>query len=224
MIKHVIFDLGGVLLDLDMPRSMASFQTLGADLTALLKPVQKDAADGKVGATLCDGLMASGVMDLYQTGDVSTDRFLTEMQRHCAPGTTVEQVVSAWNDCLLSIPQYKLDYILSLRERGYQTHLLSNTNDAHWKFIAAECFNGHPEAYFHRLFLSQEMHQAKPNAEIFQSVLSQLDAAPEECLFLDDTQANVDAAAALGYSVYKTPLQYDFRSDIDAMLQISKGS
>ncbi len=218
MIKHLIFDLGGVLLDLDMPRSMASFEALEADMGALLQPVSRTSAEGRASATLCDGLVACGVMDLYQTGDVSTERFLTEMQGHCRSGTTVEQVLQAWNDCILSIPEYKLDYLRELRSRGYQVHLLSNTNEAHWVRIAEDCFQGRPEEYFGHLFLSQEMHMAKPNADIFHSVLSKLQASPAECLFLDDTQANVDAASALGYNVYKTPLHYDFRADIDAML------
>ncbi len=218
MITHLIFDLGGVLLDLDMPRSMASFKALEADMSTLLQPVSRTSADGKASATLCDGLVACGVMDSYQTGDVSTESFLSEIQGHCRPGTTVEQVLQAWNDCILSIPEYKLDYLRELRSRGYQVHLLSNTNEAHWLRIAEDCFNGHPEEYFDHLFLSQEMHMAKPNADIFQAVLFRLQASPEECLFLDDTQANVDAASALGYHVYKTPLLYDFRKDIDAML------
>lgn len=218
MIKHVIFDFGGVLLDLDMPRSMAAFQALGADMGALLRPVDRTEAGGRAGATLCDGLAACGVMDLYQTGDVTTGQLVSEILAHCRPGTTEEQVLEAWDACLLSIPGYKLDYLRHLRERGYHVHLLSNTNEAHWRRASRECFGGHPEQYFHSLFLSQEMHMAKPNDDIFLSVLSRLHASPGECLFLDDTQANVDAAAALGYRVYKTPVRYDFRAEVDAIL------
>lgn len=222
MIKHVIFDLGGVLLDLDMPRSMVGFKALEADMSALLQPVSGIPAEGKAGATLCDGLVAGGIMDMYQTGDVTTARLVAEIQGICCPGTTAEQVLKAWNDCLLSIPEYKLDYIRNLTSRGYQVHLLSNTNEAHWTRIAEECFHGHPETFFHSLFLSQEMHMAKPNSDIFQAVLSRLQASPEECLFLDDTQANVDAASALGYRVYKAPLHHDFRAEIDAILAADK--
>lgn len=218
MIKHVIFDFGGVLLDLDMPRSMASFKALGADMGALFRPVSQVSATGKAGATLCDGIEACGVMDLYQTGDVTTSQLVDEILANCNPGATPEQVLAAWNDCLLNIPEYKLDYIRELRARGYRTHLLSNTNEAHWIHAVEKCFHGHAEVFFDKLFLSQEMHMAKPNADVFLSVLSQLQASPDECLFLDDTQANVDAAAALGYHVYKSPLHYDFRTDIDIIL------
>ena len=219
MIKHVIFDLGGVLIDLDMPRSMQSFAALGADPKALLQPASSAATEGRAKATLCDGMVANGAMDLYQTGDISTDDFVKGIQSYCHEGTTEQQVMDAWNDCLLTIPAYKLEYLKQLRKQGYAVHLLSNTNDAHWQFIAEEHFGGKTEEYFDQLFLSQEMHMAKPNADIFQAVLERLGAKSSECLFLDDSQANVDAAQALGYNVYKTPLHYDFREEINDMLK-----
>lgn len=219
MIKHVIFDLGGVLIDLDMPRCLEEFRALGADPEVLLqRPEPADAGSGKAKATLCDGLVANGAMDLYQTGDVSTDDFVAGIQRFCRPGTTEEQVLEAWNACLLTIPAYKLEFIKALRAEGYCTHLLSNTNDAHWQLIAKEHFGGRTDEYFDSLFLSQEMHMSKPNADIFLAVLEQLGARPEECLFIDDAQANVDAAQALGYNVYKAPVKYDFRNEIQNIL------
>ena len=219
MIKHVIFDLGGVLIDLDMPRCMQSFSSLGADPKALLQPASVAPAEGRAKATLCDGMVANGAMDLYQTGDISTADFIKGMLSFCHEGTTEQQVMDAWNECLLTIPAYKLDYLKQLRQQGYAVHLLSNTNEAHWQFIAEKHFGGKTEEYFSQLFLSQEMHMAKPNADIFLAVLERLGAKPSECLFLDDSQANVDAAQALGYNVYKTPLHYDFREEINNMLK-----
>ena len=215
MIKHVIFDLGGVLIDLDMPRCLESFRTLGADPSVILqRPNSASAENGRAKATLCDGLVANGAMDLYQTGDISTEDFVSGIQKFCHPGTTAEQVLEAWNDCLLDIPASKLEFISQLRAEGYKVHLLSNTNEAHWVHIAEKHFGGMAEDYFDHLFLSQEMHMAKPNDNIFLAVLEQLGAKAGECLFIDDAQANVDAARTLGYNVYKAPVKYDFRNEI----------
>jgi putative hydrolase of the HAD superfamily len=85
--------------------------------------------------------------------------------------------------------------------------------------IAEKHFGGMAEDYFDHLFLSQEMHMAKPNGDIFLAVLEQLGARAEECLFIDDAQANVDAAKALGYNVYKAPVRYDFRNEIQNILK-----
>lgn len=219
MIKHVIFDLGGVLIDLDMPRCLESFRTLGADPSVLLqRPDSASAESGRAKATLCDGLVANGAMDLYQTGDISTEDFVSGIQKFCHPSTTAEQVLEAWNDCLLSIPAYKLEYIKSLRAEGYKVHLLSNTNEAHWVHIAEKHFGGKTEEYFDHLFLSQEMHMSKPNDDIFIAVLDRLGVKAEECLFIDDAQANVDAAKALGYNVYKAPVKYDYCAEINEIL------
>lgn len=220
MIKHVIFDLGGVLIDLDMPQCLESFRTLGADPSVILqRPDPASAENGRAKATLCDGLVANGAMDLYQTGDISTEDFVSGIQKFCHPGTTAEQVLEAWNDCLLDIPASKLEFIRQLRAEGYKVHLLSNTNEAHWLHIAEKHFGGMAEDYFDHLFLSQEMHMAKPNDNIFLAVLEQLGAKAEECLFIDDAKANVDAAKALGYNVYKAPVKYDFRNEIQNILK-----
>ncbi|MBR1668446.1 MAG: HAD-IA family hydrolase [Bacteroidaceae bacterium] len=83
--------------------------------------------------------------------------------------------------------------------------MLSNTNDAHWQDIKARCFGGQEnvDKYFDHVFLSQEMHLAKPNDEIFLEVLRQIGAKAEECLFIDDSTANVEAASALGFHTMK---------------------
>ena len=218
MIKHIIFDLGGVLIDLDMPRCLESFRALGADPSVLLQPSAESNQQGRAKATLCDGLVANGAMDLYQTGDISTEQFVAGIQHYCMPGTTAEQVLDAWNECLLTIPTYKLEFIHELKSQGYHIHLLSNTNDAHWQHIADTHFGGKPEDYFDTLFLSQEMHMSKPNDNIFLAVLDRLGAKADECLFIDDAQANVDAAQTLGYQVYKAPVKYDFRTEINEIL------
>ncbi len=218
MIKHIIFDLGGVLIDLDMPRCLESFRALGADPSVLLQPSAESNQQGRAKATLCDGLVANGAMDLYQTGDISTEQFVAGIQHYCMPGTTAEQVLDAWNECLLTIPTYKLEFIHELKSQGYYIHLLSNTNDAHWQHIADTHFGGKPEDYFDTLFLSQEMHMSKPNDNIFLAVLDRLGAKADECLFIDDAQANVDAAQTLGYQVYKVPVKYDYRTEINEIL------
>ena len=218
MIKHIIFDLGGVLIDLDMPRCLESFRALGADPSVLLQPSAESNQQGRAKATLCDGLVAHGAMDLYQTGDISTEQFVAGIQHYCMPGTTAEQVLDAWNECLLTIPTYKLEFIHELKSQGYHIHLLSNTNDAHWQHIADTHFGGKPEDYFDTLFLSQEMHMSKPNDNIFLAVLDRLGAKADECLFIDDAQANVDAAQTLGYQVYKAPVKYDYRTEINEIL------
>ena len=200
MIKNIIFDLGGVLLDIDLNYCMKRMMALGIDLEAFEKKGMQTPSDTKA-AVLGEGIVANGAMHLYQTGDISTEEFLEGVRRFCKEGTTQEDVLEAWNSCCIAIPQYRLDKLKELKEKGYRIYLLSNTNEAHWQKIVEKCFGGQEvvDSHFDHVFLSQEMHMAKPNDEIYLEVLHQIGAKAEECLFIDDSSANLKAAAALGF-------------------------
>lgn len=216
MIKSIIFDLGGVLLDLDMNKCFENFKALGVDMDRLNK-MSTNISNGK-GATLCEGITASGLLNLYQIGKVSTNEFFDTILKLTNGNTTYQQVLDAWNSCLLTIPQYKLDFIKEIRAEGYKTYLLSNTNDAHWQYIERNNFPEPVSNYFHQLFLSQEMGMAKPNAEIYEEMLRQISTPAEECLFLDDSSANCKAAEALGIHSYNVSVRTDFREEVRSMM------
>ena len=199
-IRNIIFDLGGVLLDIDLIYCMQQMQALGIDLEAFEKKGMKTPSNTKA-AVLGEGIVANGAMHLYQTGDISTEAFMEGVRRYCNEGTTLDQVLVAWNTCCIDIPQYRLDKLKELKQRGYRIYMLSNTNEAHWKKIVEKCFRGQKivNSLFDQVFLSQEMHMAKPNDEIYLEVLHQIGAKAEECLFIDDSSDNLKAAAKLGF-------------------------
>lgn len=201
MIKNVIFDLGGVLLDIDLMYCMRQVQALGVDLDALSAMPSSTLSEGTKPAVMGEGMVATGAMHLYQVGGISTPDFIGGIQTLCRPETTYEQVLAAWNTCCIGIPQERLDKVLELRQRGYHTYMLSNTNDAHWQDIKTRCFGGQEQVdkYFDHAFLSQEMHLAKPNDDIYLRVLEDIGAKAEECLFIDDSTPNIEAAANLGF-------------------------
>lgn len=203
MIKNIIFDLGGVLLDIDLIYCMKQVQALGVDFDSLSKQTAAvDPASNQKMAVMGEGIVATGATHLYQIGEISTTDFITGIQRLCCPETTYQQVLDAWNTCCIDIPQYRLDKVLQLRQQGYRTYMLSNTNDAHWQDIVKRCFGSKEQVdrYFDHVFLSQEMHLAKPNDDIYLEVLNSIGAEASECLFIDDSTQNIQAAAALGFN------------------------
>jgi putative hydrolase of the HAD superfamily len=182
---------------------MRQMQALGIDLDAFEKK-SVQTPTGTKAAVLGEGIVANGAMHLYQTGDITTEDFLEGVRRYCQEGTTREQVLDAWNSCCIAIPQYRLDKLKELKERGYHIYMLSNTNEAHWQKIVDQCFGGQKvvDSHFDHVFLSQEMHMAKPNDNIYLKVLEDIQAQANECLFLDDSSANLEAASALGFHTY----------------------
>ena len=198
-IRNIIFDLGGVLLDIDLNYCIHQMEALGVDLKAFEKK-SVPTPTGTKAAVLGEGIVANGALHLYQTGDISTEVFLEGVRKYCKEGTTREEVLAAWNSCCIAIPSYRLEKVKELKERGYHIYMLSNTNEAHWQMIVSQCFGGQEvvDSHFDHVFLSQEMHLAKPNEEIYWEVLRQIHAQADECLFLDDSSANLEAAAALG--------------------------
>lgn len=194
--KNLIFDLGGVLIDLDVKRMLQGFEDVGLD------PRMFMAESAEAGATtVCEGMSVGQLLSNYQTGDITTEELLETILPKCRPGTTQEQLIEAWNHCLVSIPEERLQTVRSWREKGYRTYMLSNTNDLHWRYIADSCFGGEGlglEDCFDGVFLSHEMRLAKPDAEIYRRVLETLGVRAEDCWFVDDAQVNVEAARKEG--------------------------
>ena len=196
MRENIIFDLGGVLLDLDMNLVQEKFRKAGADASVFF---DKSGAEGN--ATICNGLSASHLINDYQVGKMSTDEFVDIIKQHCDKRITTENIVDAWNACLVRLPEERIEKIKELRGRGAHTYLLSNTNDLHWKFVEREFLSSegaHAEDLFDNVFLSHEMHMAKPNREIYREVLSRIGCRGEECMFIDDSMANTEAAREEG--------------------------
>lgn len=183
-IKNIVFDLGGVLIDLDFPRAMKAFEQAG------LKDIAKDVQD----------FNRKGIFMDIELGNITSEEFLQAICQRSERPMTLQEAADYWNLILIDILQEKLDLILELRKQ-YPVYLLSNTNRPHWDFICKQSFNarGHRlEDYFVKVFLSFEMHLAKPDKAIFEQMLAESGLNPEETLFIDDSEANCKAAQEVG--------------------------
>lgn len=195
-ITDIIFDLGGVLLDLNMEGITQACQRLGINPELFFVKT-----DEKNTSTVCQGISASKAITAYQVGEITSEQFLFLVLSHCGEGITREDIIEAWNSCIGLIPMERLDMIKELRRKGYHTHLLSNTNDLHWEEIKRRYLS--QEGYtckelFDNVFVSHEVHLAKPAPEIYQYAISQIGRPAAQCLFIDDTLLNVEAARREG--------------------------
>ena len=184
-IKNIIFDLGGVLVGLDPERCIAAFRKVGCGILASY--VEEHRTE-----------------DLFldtELGRIGEAEFCDEVRRIARTDTADSDIVWAWNQLLTTIPVGKLRLLRLLRAGGYRVLLLSNTNVMHWTFCRDRLFTADgmtASDYFDRIFLSYEMHLAKPSAEIFSQTLAQAGIRADETLFIDDRDENCRAAASLG--------------------------
>ena len=188
-IRNLIFDFGGVLIDLDRNRCIEQFRQLG--LTDIDKMLD-----------------VSHQQDFFlqlETGRISCEEFRDCVSLHIGRPVSDEAIDEAWNSFLVGIPTYKLDLLLELR-KDYMVYLLSNTNAIHWEWARKHAFphkGFRTEDYFEQAFLSYEMHLAKPNPAIYRQLLEETGIRPEETLFIDDSPENCSVAQTLfGISTY----------------------
>ena len=185
VIRNIIFDFGGVLVDLDRRRCIEAFRRIGAGAIA-----------GYV-----DECRQEDLFHDLEVGLTDVGRFCKAVRRAC-PGCNAsdEDICDAWNALLTGIPRHRLDRLKKLR-RDYRLVLLSNTNPIHWRKAVDEYFTAGGLTvgdYFEKTYLSYEMHMLKPDEEIFRRVLADSGFAAAETLFIDDSAANCAAAERLG--------------------------
>ena len=181
-----IFDLGGVLINLNVNRCLQAFERImGEENMRLVLGMDSRGEGVKAVSIASKQLMAD-----FERGLISPETFLSQVQQYCYPGTTTEEIVEAWMSMLDELPEERLAFVDSLRAKGHPVYLLSNGNDLHYDFINRKYGL---ESHFDGFFLSQKMHMAKPEPEIFEAVQKEI-GNPENVIFIDDLQANRLAA------------------------------
>lgn len=187
MIRNLLFDLGGVIVDIERRRCVEAFEALGLDN-----------ADSYFGE-----YAQSGVFLGIENGSVGVDEFHRIMKDKLPAGTTDYQIDTAFQRFIVGIPAHRLEALRRLRCKGYGIYLLSNTNPIMWRGILASEFGKEGlrrDDYFDGMVTSFEARACKPDEAIFRYTAENLGIDPAETLFFDDSAANVDAARAFGFN------------------------
>jgi HAD superfamily hydrolase (TIGR01549 family) len=182
--EAIIFDLGGVIINLDYQRTIHAFHLLGADDFQQLYTQASQ----------------SSVFDDYETGKISSQHFINKLLDFLPSGTTPNKVVAAWNEMILDVPIQKIELLDHLKSQ-LPIFLLSNTNEIHmdkvrreWKKSTSQSM----ESSFHQIYLSYQMGMRKPDQDIFQKVCADHDLDPSKTLFIDDSIQHIDGARSIG--------------------------
>ena len=200
MNKTVIFDMGGVLVDLDIEDCKRVFRQ---DL-------------GYVGIdNIIDACHQKGIYGDLEEGTLSADEFRNIVLAESNPGTTPQDVDRAMSHILVGIAPYKVELLRRMAGK-YDLCMLSNNNPICLPY-SSQMFTdaGIPLAeIFRKCYMSFEMKALKPSEAFYKAVLADIGRAPEDVVFIDDSQRNVDGAIAAGMpAVY-----YEPGTDLSALL------
>lgn len=189
-LKAVIFDFGGVILDIDYRATEQAFARIfPPDLLPLYS--QKD---------------QKPLFDDLETGRISGDFFLAQLRGWAHPGTTGEELQIGWNAMLKGTRPERIEFLRQVKKR-LRTFLLSNTNGIHKQVFDQTLARHMPQgetfdSLFERAYYSHEIGLRKPDPQVFRYVLERHGLEAESTLFVDDSIQHIESARSLGLKTH----------------------
>ncbi|MBS2209849.1 HAD family phosphatase [Carboxylicivirga mesophila] len=178
-----LFDLGGVIVDISPQAAIDAFAALG--FNSMQEHINQSHHEG--------------LFKQYELGAITDGEFIAAIQRELPNGVEPSQIIAAWNAMLVSLPDERVTLLNKLRNEK-PVYLLSNTNAIHREtFIGMANDYGNLENLFTDVFYSYRMQLSKPDVRSFKYVIKKTSIDPRRTLFLDDSLANLEAAASLGF-------------------------
>lgn len=196
--EAIIFDLGGVLIDIDYQATTNAFQELGVlDFQQHYNQMQQES-----------------LFDAFEKGEISGQHFINKLMDIVPKGITPNQIVKSWNAMLGEFPLKKIELLNQVRQT-HKTILLSNTNEIHMPIVYTKWDNVSTGAFkdaFNKVYLSFEIGKRKPDVETFQWVINENDLLTESTLFIDDSPQHIEGAQKVGLSTHFYQNEEDFYS------------
>ena len=188
-IKNIIFDLGGVILNLDYAKTVDEFKKIG------LLNFQD----------LYSQKMQNIIFDDFEKGEVSSAEFISSLID--SENLKIKEIdfINAWNAMLLEIPMKKLEFIDALK-KDYKVFLLSNTNEIHINKFEDDLKKNNMLNQFYKCFdkvyYSSRMGKRKPDENCFKQVLEENQLVPQQTLFIDDSVQHIKGAKRIGIETF----------------------
>ena len=189
-IKNIIFDYGNVIFSIDFALTQQAFADLGiSNATEFFGHRKQD-----------------NIFNAFEKGEITADEFRAKIREKAGNlNLTDEQIDNAWNKMLLGIAKGNNDLLTRLKSK-YRTFLLSNINAIHYDYVMDYLkreygFEGN-DHLFEKVYYSHFIGKRKPDAEIFEHILTDSNLKPEETLFIDDSPQHLETASKLGIRTF----------------------
>lgn len=181
--KTIMFDLGGVIVPLDMPEAVRRFAAIGVDTDKWLDPYGQ-----------------KGIFLELENGSIGKDEFLAKLSEMVGREVTHQEAAHAWVGFVKPTTEERIRMVQDLRLRGHRVVIASNTNPYMMEYMhGPDFFQDKPiDDWFDHIYASCDMKAYKPDAKFFTTILEAEGIRPEEAVFVDDSRRNVTGAEALG--------------------------
>ena len=204
MIKNLVFDFGGVLTTIDTQKAINRFKEIG------LEEPEK----------YLNAYKQTGIFYQLENGDIDAETFTAELGKLCGRDVSYDDALYAWMGFIVNVQTGFMEYLQTLRGK-YRLCVLSNTNPFLQGWARSARFTDEGKSlddYFDELYLSYLMNCSKPSEVIYMKMLADGNMKPEETLFVDDGEKNIEAARAVGIRTLKAVNGEDWREELERML------
>jgi glucose-1-phosphatase len=206
-IRNIIFDFGGVILNISHKELEDGFRALGVnDFERLFNQAQQ-----------------SDLFKKFEIGALSVAEFRKAVKDLTGLNVSDSVLDSVWNQIICDFPPERIDLIKKLKE-NYKLYLLSNTNQIHYQYYTKKFLNEFGfelDSLFHNTFWSFIMGKRKPDAEAYNEIIRMENIVVNESLFIDDSEQNIIAAAKLGFKTFHLKSNLDLTNLFDGPRLVS---
>ena len=182
-VKALLFDLGGVIVDLDYHKTINAFDALGVANTE----------------SIYNQFNQTEIFDGFETGSLTGKEFIHLMKHQIPTYSSESEIKKAWNAMILGFEEAKLKQIKKYSEK-IPCYLLSNTNEIHLEYIQTllgEMPFKNLELLFKKCYYSHIIGKRKPHKETFEWVLNDMGYAAEDVLFIEDSPQHIEGAKTI---------------------------
>lgn len=184
-VDAIIFDFGNVLLDLDYPKIIQEFKKVAKKNQENIRKLVVD----------------SKVLVKFEKSEIGPDHFRAAVNQILGIKLSDDDFDVKWNSILKSITKERMNKVVQIGKR-FDTYLLSNSNIIHElafeEMVMASTGKPSIRDFFKEAYFSHEIGMRKPDKDIYEHVVEEINNYPSRMLFLDDRLDNVEAARAVG--------------------------
>ena len=181
--------MGNVLFSIDYKKTQDAFEALGYNNFS----------------DMYSQFTADALFEKLETGKIATDEFYKKLIASHPEKITEQQITNAWNGMLLHWRMESLRFLKTLAEK-YKLYLLSNTNEIHLtavnSLLKQETGKENIDDLFTKAYYSHKIKLRKPNKDVYEFIAKDAGIDPQETLFIDDLENNIEAAASLGFKTH----------------------